>query len=433
MGLLDGLAVLRYAPIWRQGGGGMEEHLKEANSLLLQRNRMTIVQTYLQPAGTYACTLEEVIGMGTVIWVPISRLAKPLSPSSRNLSVLLEVNRRWEGLLPRKLMIALLQSLATKTRVGRGDWFRSHTQELGSLVNEIISRHKVDLGVVHSLGSLDDAEVLVALLKANVPIAALHHFENRRLAHPLVRLKLGGVAAVGGISDIDVPRYLRQKFARVYEGIDTEFFDLANARPIRTRSELGQLVLLPARIVASKGQIDLVKALSLLNRSGSVAKLAFAGRAESDEAMSALVNATRDLSHANQVLFLGELDRDSLRDWYALASVIAMPSHSEGFSRVLLEAQAMRRPVVAYKVGGVPEAVADGISGYLVPKGDVGALAARVSELLADGQKREKMGLAGRRLVEHRFSAPRLVESHERLYAAALRRGASLVDCNGHM
>ena len=94
-------------------------------------------------------------------------------------------------------------------------------------------------------------------------------------------------------------------------------------------------------------------------------------------------------------------DLDRLLPW---ADVLALPSHTEGLPNVVLEAAAAGVPVVATAVGGTPEAVIDGETGYLVPPADQAALADRLSAVLADEPTRRRMGEAAREFVRERFS-----------------------------
>ncbi len=80
-------------------------------------------------------------------------------------------------------------------------------------------------------------------------------------------------------------------------------------------------------------------------------------------------------------------------------------SHWEGFGMAVLEAMAMGKPVVAYAVGGIPELVSQGKNGYLVPPGAISELRHAVEQLASNGELRQKMGQAGRRIAQERFSA----------------------------
>ena len=80
--------------------------------------------------------------------------------------------------------------------------------------------------------------------------------------------------------------------------------------------------------------------------------------------------------------------------------MLVLPSFAEGVPVVLMEAMASRIPVIASQVAGVPELVEDGVSGFVVPPGDVGALGRRLGTLLADGALCARMGHAGRAKVD---------------------------------
>ena len=123
-----------------------------------------------------------------------------------------------------------------------------------------------------------------------------------------------------------------------------------------------------------------------------------------------------------RVSFVGELHSGELRNWYAASDVVVCPSYYEGLGRVLLEAQAMKRAVVAYDVGGVAEAVLHGVSGYLVKKGDTEELARRLKDMLENQGKRCEMGMRGRAFVVERFSLDSLTARHERFYMKILEQ-----------
>lgn len=97
--------------------------------------------------------------------------------------------------------------------------------------------------------------------------------------------------------------------------------------------------------------------------------------------------------------FTADLDR-----YLPWANVVVLSSFTEGLPNVLLEASAAGVPVVGTGVGGVPEVIADGETGYVVPPGDAAALAARMTQLLSDGDLRRAMGDAGRQRMQTQFT-----------------------------
>jgi glycosyltransferase involved in cell wall biosynthesis len=96
--------------------------------------------------------------------------------------------------------------------------------------------------------------------------------------------------------------------------------------------------------------------------------------------------------------------------------VLALPSYTEGLPNVVLEAFAAAVPVVATAVGGTPELVEDGTSGYLVPSGDPAALAEKLCAVLADENRRRAMGEAGRRCVQESFTFAAQAQRYQELF-----------------
>jgi glycosyltransferase involved in cell wall biosynthesis len=121
------------------------------------------------------------------------------------------------------------------------------------------------------------------------------------------------------------------------------------------------------------------------------------------------------LGIADRVRLLGYV-RDPA-EVLARAQLFVLSSRSEGFPRSVLEAMRAGLPVVASAVGGIPEAVSDGIEGLLVPRGDPGALAAALSGLLANAERRKQMGLRARQAYEERFRFDRMADETEAVYA----------------
>jgi glycosyltransferase involved in cell wall biosynthesis len=108
----------------------------------------------------------------------------------------------------------------------------------------------------------------------------------------------------------------------------------------------------------------------------------------------------------------------------ALADVFVLPSESEGFGRVLVEATAMGRPVVATNVGGIPEIVLEGETGLLVEPANPVALAHAVRTLLDEPARAARLGAAGRARAESTFSLGAHVDAIERVYDEVLGRVA---------
>jgi glycosyltransferase involved in cell wall biosynthesis len=101
----------------------------------------------------------------------------------------------------------------------------------------------------------------------------------------------------------------------------------------------------------------------------------------------------------DSIEFHGSVDQQELVQLYSDADVVVLPSRNEGWGLSLMEAMALRKPVVATRVGGVPELVRDGIDGILIDPGDLKGMAMAIVKLLADPALRSLMGAAGRQHV----------------------------------
>ena len=124
------------------------------------------------------------------------------------------------------------------------------------------------------------------------------------------------------------------------------------------------------------------------------------------------------LGVSSRVRFCGW--REDLARVYATMDICALPSLNEGTPVALIEAMAAGRPVVATRVGGVPDVVDDGKTGLLVPAGDVESLTTAILGLARDAETRRRYGAAGREHVKLRYTVDRLIQDIEQLYASAL-------------
>jgi len=119
-----------------------------------------------------------------------------------------------------------------------------------------------------------------------------------------------------------------------------------------------------------------------------------------------------------RVRFLGA--RKDVAERIAKAQLFVLTSNWEGFPLSILEAMRARLPVVASDVGGVREAVMEGETGFLVPRGDVGALRARLRQLIMNASLRVKMGQAGRKRFEERFTFEHMFRKTVEVYEDVL-------------
>lgn len=119
------------------------------------------------------------------------------------------------------------------------------------------------------------------------------------------------------------------------------------------------------------------------------------------------------------VRFLGFIPQNQIVHFYASADVIAIPSIYEPLSIVALEAMSMERPVVASRVGGIPEIVSDGVTGILVPPSEPLALANAIDEVLTDRDLASRLGKKARSVVKESFTWERVANRTLKAYSLA--------------
>ncbi len=399
-GAFDGLKILRYAHIYRdRSSGGVEQYLRRLDRALLERHDITIFQMCLSRSERDEAPVMEPAGRGRIVWipVPVCEMAPTLARLPARLRYLWRRLPRVRGVL----------------RHGLGH-LRYGAMILSDRLPALVAQDRIHLVSLHWM-SYDTAAVLSYARRDRVPFVYINHFGNERFARPELRKWLPFAAAIGGVSDRSVPDDLRRRYHNLSDAVDCEFFAPERARPLHAPDPV---VLLPARIQTGKGHLDLLEAARLLADRKVV--IAFAGGVDSEPLLVELQHAVRTLGLDGRVLFLGEKRPEELRDWYAASRVVVLPSHSEGLGRVLLEAQAMEKPVVAYDSGGIGEAFLPDRTGYLVSARDVRALAGRIAHLLDSDAERIRFGERGRQFVSSAFGIAQLLRRHEAFYLQAL-------------
>jgi L-malate glycosyltransferase len=210
----------------------------------------------------------------------------------------------------------------------------------------------------------------------------------------------------------------------VRNGIDLERFDAGAARGLQAPlpvPEDAPVVAVIGNLWPVKGHRTLVEAVARLPAELQHVRFLCAGEGPEREALTGRIS---ELGLTGRVLLLGHrLDVPAI---LTRARAACLCSSAEGLSNALMEAMAARLPVIATRVGGNPELVHDGENGFLVPHGDAGVLAAKLTALLSAPEQAREMGVRGRRRVESELSTERMAEGHGRLYRRALG-GAPLV------
>lgn len=247
----------------------------------------------------------------------------------------------------------------------------------------------------------------------------LRHFEeaNRAWTRPLLRMPTGLVVnSRAALQEIVRRGYLpRERIYHLPNVIDLEEFDRlargddapAFAAPDRCT------VMCVGRLVSQKRVDRFLRALAVASLSGVPVTGVVVGDGPE---RSRMVEEAKTLGLSpTEVMFLGS--RSDVPALLAGADMLVSCSDHEGLPNVILEAMAAGRPVITTPAGDAATVVADGVTGYIVPFDDVEGLGNRIARLAAAPGLRERLGAAGRRLVEHAYSTDRLADRLLSIYS----------------
>lgn len=213
--------------------------------------------------------------------------------------------------------------------------------------------------------------------------------------------------------------YPSDKFWLIYNGIDTQPFrqwDQKERETVKAQYSLPfdkTIITCVANLRPPKNQEHLIRVLHKLRNEGIDFITLLVGDGPLRPALEKLV---QNLNLTEVVRFLGSQNRDAIIRILAITDIFVLPSLWEGVPTAIMEAMAAFCPVVATAVGGVPELVIEGETGFLVDPYDSQALASRLKQLIRDPELRERMGKAARARLEENFTLDKMVQSYESFY-----------------
>lgn len=173
-------------------------------------------------------------------------------------------------------------------------------------------------------------------------------------------------------------------------------------------------VMLPARLLWDKGVGEFVAAARLLHEEGLSARFVLVGAPDPQNPRSIPESDLKAWHDEGAIEWWGR--RDDMAEVIRQSHVVCLPSYREGLPKVLLEAAASGRAIVATDVPGCRDVVRQGINGLLVPVRDAAALGAAIRELVLNPSRRAEFGREGRRVVEERFALDAVIRSTLALY-----------------
>jgi L-malate glycosyltransferase len=182
----------------------------------------------------------------------------------------------------------------------------------------------------------------------------------------------------------------------------------------------GPVVCLVANFFPYKGHMEFISAASIIAEKTPRVTFVLVG---DGKLRAGIERKIAGLGMAEKVILIGA--RTDASGIMSLSDVVVLASHEEGCPNVILEAMAAGRPVVATRVGGVPEIVEDGKTGLLVPARDPVKLAEGIMRVLGDRREAEAMGRRGLELVRERFTIEKMVTAYEKLYESLMLKKES--------
>jgi glycosyltransferase involved in cell wall biosynthesis len=280
-------------------------------------------------------------------------------------------------------------------------------------------RHeRVEVIHINSSNFWRPAELLAAWVQ-RIPIIAHYHVISSSPG-PFMKLCRAAISVSHFTAEQSRPATLFKPV--IYNPISLERFDAGRS----LREELG--ISTDQVVVAFLGQIREIKGVAdfiAMARKNPDPKIRFiiAGRCRDPKKFPGSYSEQdlKDMAGGDpRIRYIGHVE--DVENVYHTADIVVVPSRwQEPLGLINLEAGACRKPVIATRVGGIPEVVEDDVNGYLVEAGDVDALAARVATLIADPSLRARLGAAGRARVEQDFTT-RPVREFETLLLSYVRR-----------
>ena len=332
---------------------------------------------------------------------------------------LIGAHLRLLAVAPRRWLGALRLARATCPPGAKAAlWQAFYVLEAGLLADHLRRR-----GVRHLHNHFANSSCSVAMLTAQmsgIPFSFTEHgpatfFEPRlwRLDEKIARARF--VAAISHFCRSQLMLFSDpaewNKISIVHCGIDPDRYDTG------PRDPASKQVLFIGRLEPVKGGPLLLEAFARIAERHPDARLTIIGDGPD---RPALQDRAKALGMDQAVSFAGFRTQDQVAAQLASADMLVLPSFAEGVPVVLMEAMAARLPTIASRVAGVPELVLDGETGFVIPPGDLEALADRLDRLLSDPALRHTMGAAGRDRVRAEFDQTREAAKLEAMFRRSL-------------
>jgi hypothetical protein len=298
-----------------------------------------------------------------------------------------------------------------------------------NLISSLHKKFKFD--IIHAHRIIPDGYCATLLgKKLNIPVVCsarggdtyLAPFQNHLcyLSFKKVISSCSKIITVSNsLRDIVLNNGVKYPVEVVHNGCDVDSFHYIDKAVARKKLNLlldRKIFLFVGHIISSKGVLELVKAFHQIKKNDPSSFLIMIGFGDCKDKIEAEIKS-RNLY--DSVLLPGYVPHEKLPLWINASDIFVLPSYQEGLPNVVLEAMACRKPVIATRVGGIPEIVSDGVTGILVEPRIVDQLAQAMETLLLNEDLCSKLGLAAEKLIHEHFtwekSAKNLIKVYENL------------------
>ncbi len=299
----------------------------------------------------------------------------------------------------------------------------SHLDIFGLI--RIIKQEKIDLINVHTGSSHFLAILSLMIMREKVPIIRTRgdiRPPKNNLLNKLLYYKTDKFIAAAEFvkqmyKEIGIPE---EKLVTVYQGIDIDKFPSKRKLTSSLFSEgsRGKRIGIVARLDPVKGHFSFLKAMSIVKKEFNDIEILIVGKEENIK-QTELQNLAKDLGIQKNILFVGyTLNVPEIMDNCDIGVISSIGS--EAVSRVLLEWMATGKPVVATKVGIIPEVVQEGVTGFVVAPDNIKDVADKVIYLLQNEDKLKNMGITARKFIEEKFNEETFIKNTEKIYRQVL-------------
>lgn len=291
-----------------------------------------------------------------------------------------------------------------------------------------VKKEKIDL--IHSNAAASRESICSAVVAKLAGIPFIYHARVLESSKGIEKLLTRYSTIIIAISEKVKQKFSfvedKNKLIKICNAVDLDEFnpEIKRGEKVKEEFQIGRdekIVGTVGRLYPLKGIDVFLKAVSKIERKSAKIKFLIVGEDSSSGAYRKILEKqAEEMGVKRDVIFAGF--RADIPELLSAMDVFVLPSLEdyEAFGRVVIEAMAMAKPVVATRSGGVPEIVEEGVTGILVPPGDAEALAEAIVTLLLDENRAKQMGLEGRRKIKRFYGLRTHLENIESLYLRLL-------------